>query len=162
MSDYNSLPQQPPYLSTLQQDLLLAALSSNNPPPKDNHPVPKQEPDTTPLHVSTGSFSISPTALDNSNNSGSAYESPFVDFNPDADFDFHSAEDLIGDLPDGYLFPDEYEPGDKRKGIEEKSENSQEESGKKRRESDERVSRKPGRKPLTSEPTTVCRIPLCG
>lgn len=150
MSDYNALPQQPPYLSAHQQDLLLAALSSNNPAPKDSPPVLKQEPDATP-----GGFSISPNALDNSH----AYESPFADFNPDADFDFHGTEDLIGDLPGDYLLPDEYEPGDKRKGIEEKSESSHEESGKKRRESDEKVSRKPGRKPLTSEPTTVCRTP---
>ena len=160
MSNYNSLPQQPPYLSAHQQDLLLAALSSNNPPPRDNHPVPKQEPDGPPHLVSSGSFSISPTALDNSHNSISAYESPFLDFDPDADFDFPGAEDLIGELPGGYVVPDEYGPGAKRKGIEGKTENSQEESGKKRRESDEKVSRKPGRKPLTSEPTTVCRIPL--
>lgn len=151
MSDYNSPPNQPLYLSPHQQDLLLAALSSNNQPPK-NSPAPKQEPDSTPRQGPSASFSISPNALDH--NPESAYESPFLDFNPDPELDFPGSDSLIGDLPGSFL-PDDYEPGDKRKGIDGKSEDDQEESGKKRRESDEKVARKPGRKPLTSEPTTV-------
>lgn len=147
----NPLHQQGLYLSPNQQDLLLAALSSNNPP--KNPPV-KQEPDATPAHRPSASFG-SPDDLDPSL-SGYAYgndDSPFLDFNPD-DLDFQGTENLIGDLPDSYLPVDEYELGDKRKSMGGKSDT--EEGGKKRRESEEKVARKPGRKPLTSEPTTVC------
>lgn len=155
MADYNSLYQQGLYLSPNQQDLLLAALSSNNPPKQQNSsPAPKRE---SPGHASSGSFSVSPNDFDPSTGNGYDYgndDSPFLDFNPDADFDFQGSESLIGDLPGSYL-PDDYEPGDKRKDIEAKLEDDQGEPGKKRRESEDRTARKPGRKPLTSEPTTV-------
>lgn len=148
MGDYNY--PQGLYLSPDQQDLLRAALSSNN-------PQPKQEPDTTPNLAATASYNASPNGLNHSSNGSSGYingldESPFVDFNPDADFDFHGSESLIGDLPGGVA--DDYELGDKRKDTDP----DHEESGKKRRESDEKIARKPGRKPLTSEPTTVCGV----
>lgn len=158
MADYNSLYQQGLYLSPGQQDLLLAALSSNNHSQKQQNtpqnPKSKNDPENTPGRTSSGSYSASP-GFDRSQNSGNlGYdESPFLDFNPDLDFDFQGSESLIGDLPGG--FPsDDPEVGEKRKDLEGRSDNENEDSGKKRRESDDKTAKKPGRKPLTSEPTS--------
>ncbi|OJJ04496.1 hypothetical protein ASPVEDRAFT_790043 [Aspergillus versicolor CBS 583.65] len=157
MSDFNTLYQQGLYLSPGQQDLLLAALSSNN-KQKPNGQAPKtgSNPTDTPGQASTGSFSASP-AFDGSNHQFDNLnydESPFLDFNPDLEWDFPgSDENLIGDLP-GSAVSDDHEVGDKRKD----SDSTSEVSGKKRRESDdksdEKASKKPGRKPLMSEPTS--------
>ena len=82
-------------------------------------------------------------------------ESPFLDFDPDVDFDFQGTDQLIGDLPEF----ENHESGDKRKSFDGDEDDSN--NGKKRRESDDKdkSAKKPGRKPLTSEPTTV-RISL--
>ncbi|KAA8644550.1 hypothetical protein EYZ11_012798 [Aspergillus tanneri] len=159
MADYNSLYQQGLYLSPGQQDLLLAALSSNNPPQKQQNtpqnPKPKTDPEGTPGYMSSGSFSVSP-GFDRSQHSGTLGfedESPFLDFHPDLDFDFQGSESLIGDLP-GSIPSEDHEVGGKRKDLDGRSDNDNEDSGKKRRESDDKTAKKPGRKPLTSEPTT--------
>ncbi|KAI9925250.1 hypothetical protein ASPWEDRAFT_32453 [Aspergillus wentii DTO 134E9] len=157
MSDFSSLYQQGLYLSPDQQDLLLAALSSNNQSknssqkPQNGTPHMKTESEGTPGQASAGSLSVSPSGFDRSQNQSGGYgygddDSPFLDFNPEVDFDFPGSDSLIGDLPGG-----EYEPGDKRKDIDG---DENEESGKKRRESDDKAAKKPGRKPLTSEPTS--------
>ncbi|KAF7118409.1 hypothetical protein CNMCM5793_007926 [Aspergillus hiratsukae] len=161
MADYNALYQQGLYLSPDQQDLLLAALSSNNQTPKQQTVPHKSEPSQnlnhTPGHASSGSFSVSPpSGLDGSVNQSTTFgyeESPFLELNPDFDLDFLGNESLIGDLPPSLPSTDEYEPGDKRKDID-GQENEKDDSGKKRRESDEKAAKKPGRKPLTSEPTS--------
>ncbi|KAI2840447.1 transcriptional regulator family: bZIP [Aspergillus niger] len=159
MADYNSLYQHGLYLSPDQQDLLLAALSSNNPPAKQQNnshpPASKSDPESTP--GTTGSYNMSP-AFDPSNphSGGLGYgddESPFLDFNPELDFDFQGSENLIGDIPDSLPQSEEPEPGEKRKDIDGDADEN-EASGKKRRESDEKAAKKPGRKPLTSEPTS--------
>ncbi|PWY83817.1 PAP1-domain-containing protein [Aspergillus sclerotioniger CBS 115572] len=159
MADYNSLYQHSLYLSPDQQDLLLAALSSNNPSQKQQNnshpPNPKTDPESTP--GTTGSYNMSP-AFDPSqpHSGGLGYgddESPFLDFNPELDFDFQGSENLIGDLPESLQASEEPEPGDKRKDMDEPVDEN-EGSGKKRRESDEKAAKKPGRKPLTSEPTS--------
>lgn len=153
MSDYNQLYQQGLYnLSPDQQDLLLAALSSNNPSLKQSNPTPAKL-DLSPGHASSNGQSGPPSGgldhsqldLDFADN-----ESPFLHFNPEVDFEFPDSADLIGDLP-GDISPD-YELGEKRKSMDGGSEPDTEETGKKRRESE---AKKPGRKPLTSEPTTV-------
>lgn len=161
MADYNSLYQQGLYLSPGQQDLLLAALSSNNHPQKQQNTPPnsnsKGHLENTPGRTSSGSYSVSP-GFDRSQHSGNLGfddESPFLDFNPDLDFDFPGSESLIGDLP-GSVPSDDAEVGEKRKDLEGRSDNENEDSGKKRRESDDKTAKKPGRKPLTSEPTSVC------
>ncbi|PLB39672.1 putative bZIP transcription factor AP-1/Yap1 [Aspergillus candidus] len=159
MTDHNALYQQGLYLTPDQQDLLLAALSSNKGPsqrpenkssskesPPAHHPQLKPDPDATPARHSLDSFTMSP-GFDRSALSGGLDESPFLDFPNDPEFDFHD-DSLIGDLP-GSLPPDEVESGEKRKDL---SDDEAEESGKKRRESE--GARKPGRKPLTSEPTS--------
>lgn len=162
MADYNSLYQHSLYLSPDQQDLLLAALSSNNPPPKQqaNNQIKRStsEPDSTPGNASSSSYNVSPGFDITQPNSGTlGYgddESPFLDFNPELDFDFQGTENLIGDLPEGLSLPDEHEAGEKRKDMDGPAEEN-EGAGKKRRESDDKTAKKPGRKPLTSEPTSV-------
>jgi AP-1-like factor len=161
MADYNSLYQQGLYLSPDQQDLLLAALSSNNLTQKQqtltHNSEANQKLNHTPGHASSGSFSVSPpSGLDGSVNQSTTFgyeDSPYLDLNPDFDLDFLGNESLIGDLPPSLPSTEEYEPGDKRKDID-GQEDEKEDSGKKRRESDEKAAKKPGRKPLTSEPTS--------
>ncbi|KAJ5175813.1 AP-1-like transcription factor napA [Penicillium canariense] len=159
MSDYKQMYQQGLYLSPGQQDLLLAALSSNTPAhnsqSQPNH-TPHIKPDHSPDHTSSNGMSGPPSGgFDNDNSQLHAFgfgedESPFLDFNPEVDFEFPGSDDLIGDLP-GSGPSTEYDIGEKRKSMDGKSEVDGEETGKKRRESE---AKKPGRKPLTSEPTT--------
>jgi AP-1-like factor len=79
-------------------------------------------------------------------------DSPYLDFDVDGEgddsFDFDVNGEMIGDIPGagGDLH-------DKRKSID--GQDDDDEGGGKRRESDDRSGKKPGRKPLTSEPTTV-------
>lgn len=149
MSDYDNLYQAGMYLSPGQQDLLLAALSSNNPNQKNANHTPQIKADHSPDQSSSNPHSAPPSGgFDDSQFNGLDFgenESPFLDFNPEVDFEFPGSGNLIGDLPGG-----EYEIGEKRKSIDGKSE-VEEETGKKRRDSE---AKKPGRKPLTSEPTT--------
>lgn len=133
------------YLSPNQQDLLLAALNSQ----------------------ANGQQSQSQQANMNGANDNGLYISPqqatfndFDDFSPDLDyldgdgFDFENADlggEMIGALP-----------GDSNGDLHEKRKNSEEydagvEGDAKRQETQdgEKSAKKPGRKPLTSEPTTV-------
>ena len=82
-------------------------------------------------------------------------ESPsFLDYDlEDGNFDWENTGDqLFGDLP-GTDFNDDHEHHDKRKAS---TDDGEEEGSSKRREADEKGAKKPGRKPLTGEPTTVC------
>ena len=80
--------------------------------------------------------------------------SPLIDFDlEDGNFDWDNSGDLFGDLPK-LLNGDDTEHHDKRKKSMQDDDEEEEGSGK-RREGDERTARKPGRKPLTGEPTTV-------
>ncbi|KAL1964733.1 hypothetical protein VTN77DRAFT_6600 [Rasamsonia byssochlamydoides] len=188
MADYNSLYHQPLYLSPEQQDLLLAALSSNNPPQKQgtNNPSIGSHLNTESSHSTTNNNSPSQPQSNSFDPSSSTYfespiqdapgsghltfgsdESPFLDFDPEVDFDFQ-ADQLIGDIPEFSVPTEEHESGEKRKNVEGKDEET--ETGKKRRESEEKdkegdkdkdkdkgegkTAKKPGRKPLTSEPTS--------
>ncbi|PYH91738.1 PAP1-domain-containing protein [Aspergillus ellipticus CBS 707.79] len=162
MADYNNpLYQHNLYLSPNQQELLLAALTSNTPAQKqqqgDNQPSESQSDrdSATPGNASSRSFNMSPGFDPTQPHSGGlGYgddESPFLDFNPRLDFDFQGSENLIGDIPDN--LSDEHEAGEKRKDMDEPVDEN-ESSGKKRRESDDKAAKKPGRKPLTSEPTS--------
>ena len=129
------------YLSPDQQDLLVAALNSNHPSDQAN----RQRSDSQNLQY-TPNMSSNPASgqLDYSGD-----DSPYLDFDPEGEFDdsfdYDNNGRMIGDLPDGL-------PGDlhdKRKSIDGKDDDD--EGGGKRRES-----KKPGRKPLMSEPTSVC------
>ena len=86
-------------------------------------------------------------------------ESPFLDYEnlDDGNFDWDTTGDqLFGDLP-GTEFNDDAEHHDKRKAS--NDEDAEGEASSKRREADDKSGKKsaqkPGRKPLTAEPTTV-------
>lgn len=126
------------FLSANEQDLLVAALNSNQSGSASGNKGRKASPPNT-------NFSSNPASgqLDYSD------DSPYLDFDPDGEFDDSYAygdSRMIGDLPDLH---------DKRKSIDGEEEDDEEEGDRKRHEGDERGPKKPGRKPLTSEPTTV-------
>lgn len=167
MADQNSFFQPNLYLSPEQQDLLLTALSSNHPPRNQDKTSPLSKAESG--HAS--SFLASPAGVMNLSHEGTTPfgfaddDGSFLDFSADADFDFRDAENLFGDIP-GSVAPEANseepetaenspESREKRKDlVDGKSENNSEETGKKRKESDDKGARKPGRKPLTSEPTS--------
>lgn len=131
------------YLSSDQTDLLMAALNSNQ---SSNPQSGSSTQKTTPQAQSyTPNMSSAPDSghLDYSD------ESPFLDFDPDGDFDdsfgYDESSRMIGSLP-GDLH-------DKRKSMDGKDDDD--EGGGKRREGEDKTAKKPGRKPLTSEPTNV-------
>ena len=86
-------------------------------------------------------------------------ESPFLDYElDDGNFDWdNSGDQLFGDLPgtDSHV---ENEHHDKRKAS---IDDEDEEGTSKRREADDKTAKKPGRKPMTGEPTTVWCSILC-
>ena len=94
---------------------------------------------------------------------GSLDESPFVDYlDGDNSFDFDNADDdlMIGSLPGGSPDKNGEDSNEKRKSPDDDDADN-DEGGGKRREGEDKQAKKPGRKPLTSEPTTVgssCRV----
>ncbi|KAI9807587.1 MAG: hypothetical protein M1825_005527 [Sarcosagium campestre] len=147
------------YLSPDQEDLLLAALSSNPANVKDNltgnNAITHRSNRSSQLHRATPTMGISDSGILEQD---SIEENPFGDYNADQDFDSSfdfdgvTGEGIIdsnsGDSPDQDSKADIHE---KRKSIGDGEAESG--GGGKRREGDERVPKKPGRKPLTSEPT---------
>lgn len=152
-----------PYLNHNQQDLLLAALHAQADGKQGSH-IGNSHQDTTHHHDETpptmndNALFMSPAQahLDNSAN----------DFTPDLDyldndFDFENADlggEMIGALPGSGYDATGAELHEKRKNPDEVDD---EEEGDAKRQEGEKGSKKPGRKPLTSEPTTVslCRTP---
>ncbi|KAK4105182.1 PAP1-domain-containing protein [Parathielavia hyrcaniae] len=144
-------PLQGLVLTPQQQTLLFAALNSNRP---DNGP-------------SNTGFNMSPLTYNESPVQGpdglaTFNSSPDLDYDydyagPDSSFDF-SFDDtnqpkMIGDLPGPHralkFTSDDSESPEKRSHPDDG-----EDSGAKRRESEEKVAKKPGRKPLTTEPSS--------
>merc|ERR1711939_959324 len=132
------------FLSPDEQDLLVAALNSNQPGAKSGSNQNRSQSQdliyTPQTHTNPGSGQLNLSD-----------DSPYLDFDPDGDFDdgydFGNTR-MIGDLP-----PDmSGDLHDKRKSID--GENNGDEGDRKRREGDDRTAKKPGRKPLTSEPTS--------
>ncbi|KAH0557081.1 hypothetical protein GP486_005133 [Trichoglossum hirsutum] len=161
------------YLSPDQQNLLLAALSSNNPNRGNyNSSLPRSIQHSQPKSLSLGSPTQAyqdmatsvkfPQLYDSplQHASGSSDfgadldNSPFLDYDLDLDadrsFDLDMEGQMIGSLPESLP---EGGTHDKRKLPD--SENDDDEGGGKRREGEEKVAKKPGRKPLTSEPTSL-------
>lgn len=157
----------PFYLDATQQDLLLAALASNNQNPNDLFSNVNGLDDKTALGNdqfqypmsnldSTTFFSPQQSTPANAFSTMGVEESPFVDYlDGDNSFDFDGADSgslmigsLPGDTPDG-------DSNEKRKSPDEDGDDDDEEGGGKRREGEDKQAKKPGRKPLTSEPTTV-------
>ena len=136
-------------LTPQQQSLLFAALNSNKSQQNGN----------------TGNgLTLSPDSFENnppSTNANGFQESPFLDtYNyedvGDSSFDFSLIDDqqpkMIGDLP-GSANSDsaDGEGNEKRSHPDDDDDDS---NDPKRRESTEKVPKKPGRKPLTSEPSS--------
>jgi len=88
--------------------------------------------------------------------------SPFLDYELDLDadgnFDLDVDGQMIGGLPGAPTSDGEGGAHEKRKLPE--GENGDDEGGGKRREGEDKTAKKPGRKPLTSEPTSVSRDTL--
>lgn len=145
-------------LTPQQQSLLFAALNSNRAQGAGSSDQAGG------LTLSPNSFDTSP--LQNGGGSSGFQESPYLDNYAyddvgDSSFDFSLIDDnqarMIGDLPD--TVKSESSEAD---GIEKRSHPDDEEDGNdpKRRESTDKVPKKPGRKPLTSEPSSVRCLPL--
>lgn len=122
----------------------MAALNSNQSPTISAQKATSRNPNYTPnMSSAPGSGKLE-----------FSDDSPFLDFDPEADFgddtfDFDDDSRMIGDLP-GDLH-------DKRKSVDGKDDDD-EGGGKRREGEDKTTAKKPGRKPLTSEPTSVCTI----
>lgn len=153
----------PFYLDATQQDLLLAALASNNQNPNDLFSTSL---DTKSQSLNNSQFQYPGDTLDptyftspqqatpgNAFSNGNMDDSPFLDLlDGDTSFDMDGAD---GDLMIGALPGDNSgESNEKRKSPDDDGED-EDEGGGKRREGEDKQAKKPGRKPLTSEPTTV-------
>ncbi|KAI9759566.1 MAG: hypothetical protein M4579_002232 [Chaenotheca gracillima] len=164
-------------LSPTQRELLLAALSSNksnnagtaphsqpfaNTRPQLNNRESSSESYDNDMPGRTDlSYDGSPALNDASESFDNLPldESPFIGYDFDLEFEdgFNGENDpangldgeMIGTLP-GQSPDGEGDLHEKRKSID----GSEEDGGGKRREGDDKVARKPGRKPLTSEPTS--------
>lgn len=144
------------YLSPNQRDLLVAALTSNQPTTNRK---------TMAKGNSEASKTDTPSGTSGTSMPGSGHldidESPFLDYPLDGDvdesFNFDEEGQMFGDLPDDDspdALADAYEHlHDKRKSID--GADDDDTGGGKRREGEDKTAKKPGRKPLTSEPTTV-------
>lgn len=154
--------QSTPYLDHNQQDLLIAALNSQASGRQaqlsnSNHTSIKEEPERSTQPTMNGAngdglfMSPAQAHLDNVGNEFT----PDLDY-LDNDFDFENADlggEMIGALPGTELSGAEQH--EKRKNPDE---NDDEEEGDAKRQEGEKGSKKPGRKPLTSEPTTVSAV----
>ena len=135
----------------------MAALNSNQPSNQSGRNAPTiQNPDNlnnlyqSPVQQTPGSGQLS---LD-------VDESPYLDFDGEFDdsYNFDLDGQMIGDLPGSSnglsASPDEeHDLHDKRKSIDGSEDGD--EGGGKRREGEEKAAKKPGRKPLMNEPTSV-------
>lgn len=154
-------------LTPHQEDLLRTALSSNNPIESSSqisrngtlgttrsNSDPKQLQRTND-HMANGPnmFTSPLQETPGSGQLGSFDESPFLDYElDDGNFDWdNSTDQLFGDLPGTESYVDG-EHHDKRKAS--MDDEDEEEGTSKRREGDDKSAKKPGRKPLTGEPTT--------
>ena len=159
------------YLSPDQQDLLLAALSSNNPnrvsyasplPRSIQHSQPGDLSLSSPAQPLQDSMKLSLYDSPLQQTPGTSEfgadldNSPYLDYDLDLDadggFDLDVDGQMIGSLPGAPTSDGEGGTHEKRK-----LENEDDEGGGKRREGEDKTAKKPGRKPLTSEPTSVSR-----
>lgn len=150
-------------LTPQQQSLLFAALNSNKPQVSQLSDKPSQ--------AFSPSVSLKSSLMQSPSENPTIQESPFLDSYDydfgDTGFDFSFAEGehgrMIGDLPET-VRSDSSGENEISEVTEKRShpddEDDDEDLGKepKRRESTEKVPKKPGRKPLTSEPSSVCCI----
>ena len=163
----NEFASAPFYLDPNQQDLLLAALASNNQSANDlfstgidskqtmnrsQFQYPQAD-NLEPAYFASPEDGTPSTTFNNIN----IDESPFVDYlDGDGSFDLDNADTsdlMIGALPGGNgPKGDGHDSSEKRKIPEDEADDP--DGGGKRREPEDKTAKKPGRKPLTSEPTT--------
>ncbi|EOD43945.1 putative bzip transcription factor (ap-1) protein [Neofusicoccum parvum UCRNP2] len=164
------------YLSPNQQDLLMAALNSNNPNGRSakSSSFPggqSAKPETGAQQQQFPLDGLDPTFFPQDGagadfNNFNLEESPYLDLlDGDGTFEFDpndTGDLLIGSLPGDQARSSkspsqpadgDIETGDKRKSPGDDNEDEVEGGGK-RREGEDKTAKKPGRKPLTSEPTT--------
>lgn len=146
------------YLSPNQRDLLVAALNSNQ-PTADRKDMANKSTERKGSETPAGA---SATSVPSSGHFDMNDESPFLDYpldGGDDSFNFDGEGQMFGDIPeDGAAenVADVYEHlHDKRKSLDGADEDDT--GGGKRREGEDKTTKKPGRKPLTSEPTTVSK-----
>lgn len=143
------------FLTPQQQSLLFAALNSNK-----TVPAPTQSVANKGMTMTPDSYQSSPVI------DGGAVDNSFLpnydygDFG-DTSFDFSFADDsqasMIGELPGSSVIksePSENDSSDKRAHPDDEDDDEDVGSDPKRRESTDKAPKKPGRKPLTSEPTS--------
>lgn len=149
------------YLSPNQRNLLVAALTSNQSTTQDSRMASRGRED------SQNAFNAyTPAGASGSSAPGSSRldldDSPYIDFPLDGDgddsFDFDTHGQMFADLGADDGADDAYGDSadhlhDKRKSMDDQDEDD--EGGGKRREGDDKTAKRPGRKPLTSEPTSV-------
>ena len=166
----------PSYLTPNQQDLLMAALVSNNsnrkslPSNANTHGLPQTANSAWDINSQFGADGLDPllytpgqsdlpiSSFDNIDDT--LNDSPYPEFldNDDANLDFdmyENADLMIGGLPDANPDDNGEDNHEKRKNPEGDFDD-QDENDAKRRDPDEKAAKKPGRKPLTMEPTNVC------
>lgn len=142
-----------------QEELLRTALSSNprgspKGSSKQTDHVAQQSPTTNGSMADGANIYTSPVQeVPGSAALGSLDDSPFLDYElEDGNFDWDNPGDqLFGEFP-GDDNNEDGEHHDKRKAS---LDEEDEEASSKRREGGERTAKKPGRKPLQGEPTTV-------
>jgi AP-1-like transcription factor len=146
----------PASLSQNQQDLLMAALSSNRQSNEtDAHPPSRQVFDFASGSLENPMFSSDQIPTFGAAELNSLSDQQFLDYldrGNSIDYDSIAPGDIDLDNDDDEDSPlgDDSELHDKRKFGDDVTDN-----GGKRREGEEKVAKKPGRKPLTSEPTSV-------
>lgn len=147
-----SSPTSPLYLSPNQRNLLVAALASN----KSNEITDTVRGDQD--RRSMSEHRASTTSAPNSSRIDFD-ESPYIDYPLDGEedsFNFDEEGQMFGDLPEDSPENSTADPDhlhDKRKSL--STQDQDDEGGGKRREGSDKQAKKPGRKPLTSEPTSV-------
>ncbi|KAI1816551.1 PAP1-domain-containing protein [Poronia punctata] len=160
-------------LTPVQQNLLFRALTSNQPDSAKNG-----QGSLTPESLTTSPAQPQPQKNSGFNDASNQGDGSFLDYDydigTDSGFDFDFANDgqvdgqgrMIGDLPglspaDSDNVKDsskasspDNESSDKRSHPEDDEDDEEAENGAKRRESEGKVPKKPGRKPLTNEPSS--------
>lgn len=150
-------------LTPQQQNLLFAALNSNKAAAQASASAA----------ASNSALILSPSSLDGSpslgmDGVGSYQNSPDLEYDydfgaPDSSFDFsfNDADQakMIGDIPGAPSTTKSDSPeGDSPDKRSHPDDDEEENTGAKRREGEDKVAKKPGRKPLTTEPSSVSLI----
>jgi len=149
-------------LTPHQQSLLFAALNANKQQQQQQQQQTSASPTSKGLSLSPTSFDGSPMqSMDNAGFQDSPYlDNIDYDFG-DSSFDFSFASNggdqpqMVGDIPGTARSESTENDGHEKRGHpDDEEDESSPGNDSKRRESAEKIAKKPGRKPLTSEPTS--------